>query len=165
MKKNILLTFYLFSISLLLFSCTKNNPPAFMQLQWKTPKGEIVKLNNYKNQWILINYWATWCPPCIHEMPDIQSFYQQAPKNKLIAIGISFDEAKTKKQLNNIQIFADKLGIKFPIVLPSGKEQELGISGLQGLPTNIIINPQQQITYNQVGPINFKKLTELIQFE
>ncbi|RFU70407.1 TlpA family protein disulfide reductase [Peribacillus saganii] len=75
--------------------------------------GNTVKLSDLKGKKVMLNFWATWCPPCKEEMPAMQDFYNEMDDNEAI-LSVNIDPE------NDVKDFAGKMGITFPIVLDHG---------------------------------------------
>jgi peroxiredoxin len=106
-----------------------------------TPAGEKITLYNLRGHAVLVNIWATWCPPCREEMPAIQQYYQQYKDQGLIVLGVN-----STLQDNPIAIvpFVHEYGLTFPILL-----DETGQLGpkydLRSLPSSYFINRDSTI--------------------
>ena len=74
--------------------------------------GKTHTLDGYKGKWVLVNFWATWCPPCQEEIPDLIALHGEK-KNNLVVIGIAMDYRNAKQ----VTDFADGLLVDYPIVL------------------------------------------------
>ncbi|NTV95353.1 MAG: TlpA family protein disulfide reductase [Thiobacillus sp.] len=109
--------------------------------------GKSHKLSQYKGKWVLVNYWATWCPPCLMELPDLAALYKNK-KNNLVVLGVAMDFQDPKEVL----AFAKERAIPYPIIL--GDEQHIDsiidqVGPVRGLPTTYLYNPQgKQVAYN-----------------
>jgi len=109
--------------------------------------GKTHTLSGYKGKWVLVNYWATWCPPCLEEIPDLIALHGNK-KNNLVVIGVAMDYRNAKQ----VTDFADGLLVDYPIVL--GTPQIVNqIGPLQGLPTTYLYNPEGKMVAQQVGLI------------
>lgn len=109
--------------------------------------GKTHTLSGYKGKWVLVNYWATWCPPCLEEIPDLIAMHGNK-KNSIVVIGIALDY-RTAKQVTD---FAEGLLVNYPIVL--GNPQVVNqIGPVQGLPTTYLFNPDGKMVAQQVGAI------------
>lgn len=115
-------------------------------------EGESVKLSDYRGKQIILNFWATWCPPCRAEMPDMQTYYtehKEADNFVILAVNLT----STESNRDNIQPFLDELGITFPILL----DEESEVSNrydVVGYPTSYFIDDEGTIQYKVVGPMN-----------
>jgi len=77
-----------------------------------TLSGERIRLSDYRGQAVLINFWATWCPPCIAEMPDLDALYQANRDRGLVVLAVNLQEDPAL-----VQQFVKQHGITLPIVL------------------------------------------------
>lgn len=106
--------------------------------------GETVHVSDHLGQVILINFWATWCAPCLVEMPDIQEYYDQYTPD-LVVLAIDFDEPK-----ETVQAFVNNLGLTFPILLdPGGKTQDL--YQVRGYPSSYFVDREGVIQVVHIG--------------
>jgi peroxiredoxin len=106
--------------------------------------GETVSFSAFDGQVVFINFWATWCPPCIAEMPDIQDLYEamgdQEIKFVIISLDDDFDKAKA---------FVERKGYTFPIYAPHGALPQVLQS--QSIPTTFVIDRQRNIVVKRQG--------------
>jgi thiol-disulfide isomerase/thioredoxin len=109
--------------------------------------GKIHTLSGYKGKWVLVNYWATWCPPCLEEIPDLIALHGDK-KNNLVVIGVAMDYRNAKQ----VTDFADGLLVDYPIVLGTPRVVRQ-IGPVQGLPTTYLYNPEGKMVAQQVGLI------------
>lgn len=110
-------------------------------------KGKVHTLSGYKGKWVLVNYWATWCPPCLEEIPDLIALHEDK-KNNLVVIGVAMDYRDPKQVID----FAEGLFVDYPIVLGNPKVVSQ-IGPIQGLPTTYLYNPEGKMVAQQVGAI------------
>jgi len=109
--------------------------------------GKSHTLSGYKGKWVLVNYWATWCPPCLEEIPDLIALHENK-KNNLVVLGVALDYRNAKQ----VTDFAEGLLVTYPIVLGSPKITNQ-IGPVQGLPTTYLFNPEGKLVAQQVGMI------------
>lgn len=109
--------------------------------------GKTHSLSGYKGKWVLVNYWATWCPPCLEEIPDLIALHGNK-KNNLVVIGVAMDYRSAKQ----VTDFAEGLLVEYPIVLGT-PEIISQIGPVQGLPTTYLFNPDGKMVAQQVGLI------------
>lgn len=110
-------------------------------------EGKPIRLMDYRNRWVFINFWASWCPPCLLEMPELQEFYEKH-RDQAIVIGVNF-EALTPDQA---RAFTDQLAITFPIALSGGNPLPGFV--LKGLPTTFLVSPTGQLVDTHMGSVN-----------
>jgi thiol-disulfide isomerase/thioredoxin len=121
--------------------------------------GNKVNLSSYQGKWVVVNYWATWCPPCIIEMPELQAFHDRhAAADDAIVLGIN-TELIGKQQL---QQFLDDYFISYPTFVSKPTQQsELGL--IPGLPTTFLVTPQGKVVARQVGPVTQEMIEQFIK--
>ncbi|MCE9633492.1 MAG: TlpA family protein disulfide reductase [Methylophilales bacterium] len=118
--------------------------------------GKNHKLADYKGKWVLINLWATWCPPCLEEIPDLIAL-QETHKN-LAVIGVVVDYESRKK----VTDFVDDNLMSYPIVLGDEKViQQFGRAEV--LPSTYLYNPQGKLVKLHRGLITRQTVEKLMQ--
>jgi thiol-disulfide isomerase/thioredoxin len=111
-----------------------------------TLNGEEVKLTDYKDMIVILDFWATWCGPCRRGIPDLVSI-QKEYKDDVVVIGISLDQPSTQR---NIKPFIDHFGINYPIVLGT-IDVVVAYGNIQAIPTSFIIDGERNIVKKHVG--------------
>lgn len=120
--------------------------------------GSTTNLNRFKGKWVVVNYWATWCPPCIAEMPELQAFHDDHHDKDAVVIGINV-ELISKEKLQN---FLDDYFITYPIfVSKPGEPSELGL--MPGLPTTFLVSPEGEVVARQIGPVTRQMIEQFIE--
>jgi peroxiredoxin len=109
--------------------------------------GKSVKLSDLKGKKVILNFWATWCPPCEAEMPAMQKYYDESPKDVVI-LAINIDP-----QLD-VQGFIDKKGITFPIPLDAEDEVN-SLYQVISIPTTYFIDSDGIIKYKHIGAMTY----------
>ena len=106
----------------------------------------------------MVNYWATWYPPCIEEMPELQSFHDAYEKRGAMVIGINTELVDKGRLLG----FLDDYFITYPVYTsPPLQESALGI--IPGLPTTFIVSPQGNVVARQVGGVTREMIEKFIR--
>lgn len=119
--------------------------------------GKPIKLSEYKGKWVVINYWASWCAPCLRELPELDKL-AQTKSNQLVVLGVNFD-GQTK---HDIQIFGNSLDLHFPLLSQFPKEK-WGINDIPVLPTTFLISPAGKLVTTLQGPQTQASLLKAMQ--
>ena len=121
----------------------RSTAPAF---EYPDLNDKIHKLADYKGKTLVINFWATWCPPCRKEMPSMNRAWKhlKAEGVQMLAINVGEDEA-------NVHAYQKEHPIDFPILLDPLSES-LDAWRIRGLPTTYIISPNGTVAYSATGP-------------
>lgn len=120
--------------------------------------GKVHSLADYRGKWVVVNYWATWCPPCQEEIPDLIEFHERHKSGNAVVIGINFEDIGTEQ----LSAFVDSYLISYP-VLRAEPLPMTPLGPVPGLPTTYIIAPDGSPVARQVGPITGKQLEEYIE--
>lgn len=115
----------------------------------QTLNGETVKLSDYRGEKVMINFWATWCPPCRAEMPDMEEFYQD---KDIVILAVNLTE--TENNLQQVEDFINEHGLTFPILL----DEEIEVAEqymIQPIPTSYMINSNGVVSFKAFGSLNY----------
>jgi thiol-disulfide isomerase/thioredoxin len=107
-------------------------------------QGETVSFTNFKGKTVFLNLWATWCPPCIAEMPDINDLYGKVDLNEVAFVMISRDD-DYQKALS----FANKKGYDFPVYAAASRLPQ--VFQTNSIPTTFIISPEGKLVAKRKG--------------
>jgi len=121
--------------------------------------GEQQLFSQWQNKVILLNFWATWCPPCRREIPDFMEIYKQYKDKDFIVIGVGIDDEKKVAQ------FVHRLGINYPVLVGGRKAMQLSYDNGNhsgALPYSIIIDKHGVIRYRAGGLLSRQKLVNQI---
>jgi peroxiredoxin len=107
--------------------------------------GTIHRLSEYRGQVVIVNFWATWCPPCREEMPSMQRAWEQLKDEDIVILAIDVGEDE-----DTIFTFTADYPVEFPLLLDLDSRviQEWPV---RGLPTTFVIGPQGRIVYRTIG--------------
>ena len=130
--------------------------PAQPTLHVTTLDGKTFDLAAQRGKWVIVNYWATWCVPCIKEMPDISHFV--ATHKNVAAIGLAYDDS----ELADIKAFVVKHPVVYPIAQVTLDKPLKDFDEPRGLPTTYLIGPDGKVAKHIVGPITEASLAALI---
>ncbi|MGM9999132.1 MAG: TlpA family protein disulfide reductase [Candidatus Bruticola sp.] len=125
--------------------------------------GKAVDTSKYLGKVLIVDFWATWCPPCRQEIPGFIALQKQYGSKGLQVIGVSLDEdAAQHKQ------FAQKEGLNYPSILGRSNPKamqavEQKIGEIQGIPTTLIIDRQGNIRYCHIGYADKEEFEKIIK--
>jgi thiol-disulfide isomerase/thioredoxin len=145
-----LLIILFLGLSLVLAGCGNSKTVATLQ----DTSGATYQLQNYPNQWIVLNYWASWCKPCHEEIPQLNAFYEHYKKHILL-FGVNYD-AVGATQLSQL---VKQMNILYP-VLTGDPAATFGINEVPGLPVTFIINPKGQVVKTLFGKQTVQSLAK-----
>ena len=120
--------------------------------------GKLHHLSDYKGKWLIVNYWATWCPPCLEEIPDFIHLYDARKDKDLMILGVAMEYQDAKE----VTEFANDMLISYPIVL-GDTPQNLRVGKVEALPTTFIYNPQGELVKTKRGLITRKQIEGLMK--
>lgn len=128
------------------------------EFELTTLDGETVKLSDYRGKKVILNFWATWCPPCKAEMPHMQNFYEEN-KDKGVEI-LAVNLTNMDKGVEEVETFVKEYGLTFTIPL-----DEEGVAGTTyqafTIPTSYILDENGVITKKIVGPMDENMMKDL----
>lgn len=130
---------------------SQNAVEALWQLNLELPQGGHLAFNRLRGKPLIVNFWATWCPPCIEELPLLERFYQQNSAKGWQMVGIAVDNAKSVMQ------FLNKMPLSFPTPLAGlgGVDLSRSFGNLNGgLPFTVVINTAGEIAMRQMGTLS-----------
>jgi len=133
----------------------EGNPAPDFRL--KTLDGKDVHLSDFHGKPVLINVWATWCPPCRLEMPGIQAAYEKYQEEGLVVLGI---DLTVQDNLPDVPVFVRDLKLTFPILLDESGDVSARLYGLRGLPTSYFIDRNGTLRHIQIGEMTPGQLDE-----
>ncbi len=111
-------------------------------------RGQVHHLSDYRGKYVLINFWATWCPPCLKEIPDLVALHEAHKDRDLVVIGVALEYQSAKE----VTSFVAKHGMSYPVVL--GDDQLVQQVGeVEGLPTSYLFDPTGKPVSYQPGMI------------
>ncbi len=147
----------LLAASQLLAASGEATLPSHPQLQVETLDGGRFDLQSHRGRWVVINYWATWCAPCLKELPDLSAF--NTARDDVEVIGLAFEEIDPAE----MRAFLKQRPVSYPIALIDVYQPPADFSVPRGLPMTYLIDPQGAVTRRFLGPVTSAELATEIE--
>ncbi len=151
---NRLLILFLLSFTALVTHAATASKPA---LAVTTLDGQSFELSKQSGKWVIVNFWATWCSPCLKELPDISAFVG-AHKNTVAAIGLDFED--TDK--SDVEKFLKTHPLSYPVAQVDIDNPPKDFDTPKGLPNTYVIAPDGHVAKVFLGPVTTKDLDAVI---
>ena len=116
---------------------------------WKDTDGHPQSLSAYKGKWVLVNFWATWCAPCLTEIPDLIALHKAHKDKDMVVIGLALDY-QTPGEVSD---FARQHAMSYPVVLGDYKMARQ-IGEIEVLPTTYLFDPKGKLASYHAGLIS-----------
>ena len=143
-----------FLIVMLMLGLAGCQQPEFYSVQ-----GGEHQFDDFKGRYLVVNYWATWCAPCIREIPELNAFADEF-HDQVAVWGVNFDAPEGAEQLRQVQ----KMQINFPVFALNPSAQ-LGVVMPEVLPTTLVFDPQGALLATLVGPQTRESLLAIVALE
>jgi len=131
------------------------NPMEAPDFTLKDLSGNTVTLSEMQGKVVLLNLWATWCPPCKKEMPSMEELYRELPREDFTILAVAAPNAP-RESLEQIERLIEENGYTFPILL----DEDMKVNqtyGTGSIPTSWIIDPEGMLAARLVGAVDWKK--------
>jgi thiol-disulfide isomerase/thioredoxin len=130
--------------------------PSQPTLHVATLAGGAFDLAAQRGHWVIVNFWATWCVPCIKEMPDLSHFV--AAHKNVRAIGLAYEDSEPA----DIKAFLAKHPVVYPVAQVTLDKPLKDFDPPRGLPTTYLIDPQGKVVQHRLGPVTATMLEQWI---
>ena len=123
--------------------------------EFNTPTGELLKLSGFQGQGMVVNFWATWCPPCVEEMPLLDRFYRENSSKGWQVIGLAIDQPSQVKR------FLNQFPVAYPIALGGlqGSDWVRQLGNAQGgLPFTVVFDGTGKLKSQKLGKLSSEDL-------
>jgi thiol-disulfide isomerase/thioredoxin len=121
-------------------------------------EGKQRSLSEFRGKWVIVNYWATWCPPCLEEIPDLVEFHDRHKDHDAVVIGINYEEVNE----DYLREFVDSHFMTYPVLRMEPVPVTV-LGPVLGLPTTYIISPEGERIARQEGPVTGEAIEAYIQ--
>lgn len=123
-----------------------NARPQSPDFTLKQMNGETFRLSDHRGEIVVLNFWATWCPPCRKEIPGFITLQKEFEERGVTFVGVSLD----KDGFTSVRPYAEKMEINYPLVVDDGRvAQKYG--GVRVLPATFLIGPEGKVHYERPG--------------
>lgn len=119
-------------------------------------RNQVLDVADYRGQWVIVNFWATWCKPCRHEMPDLDALHRE--RDDVQVIGLAFEEVEPAA----ILAFLEEYPASYPIALVDIYEPPDVFGTPRVLPTTVVLGPEGDNRRTFVGPVTRQQLETYI---
>ena len=124
---------------------------AFWGAQFDGPSDEVVRVADWRGRPLLVNFWATWCPPCVEELPLLNAFHARQAAKGWQVLGLAVD------QPGAVRSFLQKLPLNFPVGMAgfAGTELSRSLGNLTGgLPFTVVFNEAGEVAHRKIGQVS-----------
>jgi peroxiredoxin len=121
--------------------------------------GGEVELGSFKGRLLVVNFWATWCAPCVEEMPSLERLHRALAGEGLVVLGISVDEDEAA-----LRRFVSEHGVSFPVLRDPGGRVAAGLYHATGYPETFVIDRAGLVSLQYVGPAEWSTPEALDHF-
>lgn len=123
--------------------------------QFKDTDGKIHTLADYKGRWVIVNFWATWCPPCLEEIPDLIELHTQRKDVMVIGVAMEFNDP------NVVMQFVEAMSINYPTVL-GNRRIASQLDDISMLPSTYFFDPDGQPAARKLGLVTRESIETFI---
>ncbi|MBP3984702.1 TlpA family protein disulfide reductase [Pseudoxanthomonas helianthi] len=128
----------------------------FPTLKLPAVDGSTYELAAHRGRWVVVNFWATWCGPCLKEMPELSTLDQR--RGDIDVVGLAYDDIETK----DMQAFLKEHPVAYPIVIVDTFSPPADFATPRGLPTTYLIAPDGKVAKQFLGPVTAREIEAFV---
>jgi len=118
--------------------------------------GEQIALSDYLGQWLVVNYWATWCAPCRKEIPDLSAMHDA--REDITVLGLAYEDT----EVSVFKEFLQDYPASYPIAIADVYDPPAALGAPRALPTTFIVDPHGELVKTIIGPVTREQLEDEI---
>ena len=133
---------------------------AFFANEWQSPDGKVLDSKDWQGKVLVVNFWGSWCPPCVEEMPELEKLQGEFLQQNVLFVGIAIDSP------SNVREFLKKTSVSYPIAMGgmNGSQIYKALGNTQSaLPYTVVINSNGKAIYSKLGKIDEEELRKAIK--
>ena len=133
---------------------------AFWQQSFDTPDGKVLPMAGFAGKPLLVNFWATWCPPCVEELPLIDRFHTENQARNWQVLGLAVDQPSA------VRAWLQRKPLSFPVAMAGlqGTELSKSLGNLAGgLPFTVVFGASGQLLHRKIGQVSAEDLAQWAQ--
>jgi thiol-disulfide isomerase/thioredoxin len=125
----------------------------------RTLAGDTVRLSDWRGQWVVVNYWATWCAPCRKEIPDFSAMHEA--RDDITVLGLAFEDT----EIEVFEEFLAEFPASYPILRVDVYDPPDALGAPRALPTTFLVAPDGRLVETWIGPITSDRITARVDEE
>ena len=133
---------------------------AFFANEWQTPDGKVLDTKVWQEKVLVVNFWGSWCPPCVEEMPQLEKLQWEFSNKNVLFVGIAIDSP------SNVREFLKKTPVSYPIAIGgmNGSQIYKTLGNTQSaLPYTVLLSPSGKVLFSKLGKISEEELRKSIK--
>ncbi len=130
---------------------------AIWDLQLPDLEGKIHRLSEYEGRWVVLNFWATWCPPCLEEIPELLLFQERFRDQGVVVVGVNAEDIGADR----LRRFVEDHFIDYP-VWRMDPHLRTPVGRIMALPTTLVVSPQGELVKVHMGAVTQRQLIQYL---
>ncbi len=115
------------------------------------------QLSTFRGDWVVVNYWATWCAPCRKEIPDLSNLHDS--REDIVVLGLAFEDTSVE----DFERFLARYPASYPILLVDTYDPPADLGAPRALPTTFLVDQNGYLVHTWIGPVTSAMITDWIQ--